>query len=202
MDYHTYYFKRTQAKQNLKQALVSLDRLGNVALRLGVVTVFLCNWLTITQLLVLFHHLVGEKVIPDFFLDEGETYLTSETTSNVDSDRVPDSNTPAGIFNKIKPLLNETVVQQVGATYLFVISGENGGSWLLDLKNSSGSVSEATEDTPTDVTMKMEANNMVDMFQGKLKSTTAFMTGKLSVSGNMGLALKLDKLLSQVRSKL
>ena len=151
---------------------------------------------------MLFLHLVGENVIPDFFLDEAEAYLTSQTTSNVDSDHVPDSNTPAGIFYKIKPLMNETVVQQVGATYLFVISGDNGGCWVLDLKNDSGSVSEATEDTPTDVTMKMEANNMVDMFQGKLKSTTAFMTGKLSISGNMGLALKLEKVLSQVRSKL
>ena len=40
------------------------------------------------------------------------------------------------------------------------------------------------------------------MFSGKLGATTAFMTGKLKISGNMGLAMKLEQLIGKVRSKL
>ena len=32
--------------------------------------------------------------------------------------------------------------------------------------------------------------------------TTAFMTGKLKISGNMGLAMKLEQMIGKVRSKL
>lgn len=112
------------------------------------------------------------------------------------------SATPATVFGKIRPLLNETVTQQIKATYLFVLSGDDPGVWLLDLKNGSGSVGEVSEDTPADVTMTMDSKNMVKMFRGKLSPTTAFMMGQLKISGNMGLAMKLEKLMGQVRSKL
>jgi len=36
------------------------------------------------------------------------------------------------------------------------------------------------------------------MFAGKLSPTTAFMLGKLKIKGNMGLAMKLEKLLKKM----
>jgi len=40
------------------------------------------------------------------------------------------------------------------------------------------------------------------MFKGGLKPTTAFMMGKLKIKGDMPKAMKLEKLLSSLKSKL
>jgi putative sterol carrier protein len=39
------------------------------------------------------------------------------------------------------------------------------------------------------------------MFSGKLKPTTAFMTGKLKIEGNMGKAMSLEKLMGKMQKR-
>ena len=153
------------------------------------------------------HVSTGEKLSPDYFLDEAvdmtmKVTKEEEVKADTGADAPASGDTPATVFSRIRPHLNETVTQQIKATFLFVLSGDNPGAWLLDLKNGSGSVGETAEDTPADVTMKMDSKNMVKMFQGQLNPTTAFMMGQLKISGNMGQAMKLEKLMAQVRSKL
>lgn len=136
--------------------------------------------------------------MPDFFLDEAESLVSDNAQASP-----ADTNTPAGIFTSLRSLASESIVKEIGGTFLFVLKGENGGNWLLNLKSGSGSVEEVpSSDTPADVTMTMEVKHMVDMFRGKLNGTTALMTGKMKMSGNMGLAMKLDRLLGKIRSKL
>jgi putative sterol carrier protein len=50
--------------------------------------------------------------------------------------------------------------------------------------------------------MNMKADDFIKMASGQLKPTTAFMTGKLKIKGDMGAAMKLEKVLSSVKSKL
>ena len=50
--------------------------------------------------------------------------------------------------------------------------------------------------------MKCDSEDLVAMFQGKLSPTMAFMSGKLKITGNMGAAMKLEKLMGQVKVKL
>ncbi|WP_029014259.1 SCP2 sterol-binding domain-containing protein [Niveispirillum irakense] len=49
-------------------------------------------------------------------------------------------------------------------------------------------------DTP-DTTLTISLENLVKLAEGKLAPTLAFMTGKLKVSGNMGVAMKLANML-------
>ncbi|MGH7836449.1 MAG: SCP2 sterol-binding domain-containing protein, partial [Candidatus Binataceae bacterium] len=44
------------------------------------------------------------------------------------------------------------------------------------------------------ITISMAANDYLDMVNGKLNGQMAFMTGKLKIAGDMGLALKLQSL--------
>lgn len=154
------------------------------------------------QSLFLFHSFslsfrIGNKLMPDFFLDEAEKYV--EVPSKLSS---PEDLTPASIFFMIEPLLNERLVHQANATFLFSLSGEHNGHWFLDLKNGSGSIAKATENTKADVAFLIDSKVMVELFQGKLNATSAFMSGKLKVVGDMRLAMKLDVLLAQFRGKL
>lgn len=59
------------------------------------------------------------------------------------------------------------------------------GAIMLD---SSGA---RVGDEEADVTLNADADTFRSIFEGDLNPTSAFMTGKLSVDGDMGLAMKL-----------
>ncbi len=65
----------------------------------------------------------------------------------------------------------------------FVLTGE--GSIMLD-----GSGVRAGDEA-AEVTLTASAEDFQAMFEGDLSPTAAFMTGRLKVDGNMGLAMKL-----------
>jgi putative sterol carrier protein len=69
----------------------------------------------------------------------------------------------------------------------FVIPGE--GAIMLDGQGVRAGDDEA------DVTLTAEADVFRAILDGDINPTTAFMTGKLSVDGNMGLAMKLGAVL-------
>ena len=50
-------------------------------------------------------------------------------------------------------------------------------------------------DDETDVTLTADPDVFRDLMEGNLNPTTAFMTGKLSVDGDMGMAMRLGSLL-------
>lgn len=70
----------------------------------------------------------------------------------------------------------------------FVIPGE--GAIMLDGNGVRAGDSDA------DVTLTADADVFQQILSGDLNPTTAFMTGKLSVDGNMGLAMQLGSVLS------
>lgn len=55
--------------------------------------------------------------------------------------------------------------------------------------------SASREDQDTDCTIKITQDNLVKLLTGKLNPMTGVMMGKLKVSGDMGVAMKLGKLL-------
>lgn len=75
------------------------------------------------------------------------------------------------------------------------------GSIYLDLKNSPGStgVGSPPEGLKPDVTMVLSKDDFVKMFAGQLNATQAFMSGKLRIKGDLGMAMKLDKLMKTTR---
>jgi len=82
----------------------------------------------------------------------------------------------------------------VGAVYKFVVTGDNGGTWVINLKDSVG-VTEG--DASADCTITVGSQDIVDVVSGKLSPQMAFMSGKLKIAGNMGLAMKLGQVLGQ-----
>jgi putative sterol carrier protein len=70
------------------------------------------------------------------------------------------------------------------------LTGPNGGNWVLSLKNKILKVSEGTDPSPT-LTLTIADTDFMDLVNGKLKSTQAFFGGKIHLSGDLVLALKL-----------
>ncbi|KAH8361779.1 hypothetical protein KR200_009919 [Drosophila serrata] len=106
------------------------------------------------------------------------------------------------LFKKIESLLSPEIVSKTQAVYQFNISGAEQGTWFLDLKNGSGSCGSGNPSAAPDATLTMNSNNFFDMFSGKLKAAPAYMSGKLKISGDFQKALKLEKLMKALKSKL
>jgi len=83
-----------------------------------------------------------------------------------------------------------------------LIIGADKGQWYLDLKNGSGSCGEGAAPNGADCEMSLDSEDFAKMFKGELKAVSAFMGGKLKIKGDMGLAMKLEKLMNQMNSKL
>jgi len=78
----------------------------------------------------------------------------------------------------------------LNATYLFDINGA--GKWLVRVENGRPSVSEG--DGTAETTISASEETFLRIVNGEQNATTAFMTGKLRVKGDMGNAMKLQQL--------
>lgn len=54
----------------------------------------------------------------------------------------------------------------------------------------------SADDAPADCTMRASSETFRGMLDGSVNPTSAFMTGRLKVEGDMGLAMKLGSILS------
>lgn len=85
------------------------------------------------------------------------------------------------------------VCAAVNAVVVFQLAGDGGGAWTVDC-TKAGAITEGAVENPK-VTLSMAAADFIEMMDGKLNAQKAFLTGKLKVKGDMGVALKLGQLL-------
>ena len=67
------------------------------------------------------------------------------------------------------------------------------GALFIDGRTTPPTISR--EGVSPDTTLTISPENLVKLAEGQLAPTLAFMTGKLKVSGSMGIALKLANML-------
>ena len=82
----------------------------------------------------------------------------------------------------------------LNATYLFNISGENGGKWILEINNGKCELKDGNSINNPSVTIEISDKDWLELHSGTLNSQMAFMMGKLRVSGDMSLAMKLQSM--------
>ena len=79
------------------------------------------------------------------------------------------------------------------ATIQYDVSGEGGGTWNAVIKDGTCIVQKGAATSPN-LTLQMAAQDWLDMLSGKQSGQMLFMSGKLKVKGDMGLAMKLGSL--------
>ena len=99
--------------------------------------------------------------------------------------------TPKEFFDNVLPSkFNPEKAKDFEAVTQVDLSGTNGGSWIITVKDQKLQTQEGKATSP-DITLKMADKDFVDLVNGKLSAVTAFMNGKLGFKGNMSKGLKL-----------
>jgi putative sterol carrier protein len=97
---------------------------------------------------------------------------------------------PREFFESLESRVDSTKAAGLTASYRFEIDGA--GTWLVDVDDGKVSVSENGGDAET--TISASADTFMKIASGEQNPTSAYMSGKLKVKGDMGQAMKLQKL--------
>jgi putative sterol carrier protein len=81
-------------------------------------------------------------------------------------------------------------IEGMNNTYVFDIEGA--GVWTVAVAEGAISVSEGASDA--DCTFSASEETFEKIASGEQNATTAYMTGKLKIKGDMGAAMKLQKI--------
>jgi putative sterol carrier protein len=93
-------------------------------------------------------------------------------------------------FDTLESRVDPDKTAGMSNSYLFDIEGA--GKWKVDVQDGNVSVTENAEEA--DVTITTSEETFQKITSGEQNATSAYMTGKLKVKGDMGAAMKLQKL--------
>jgi putative sterol carrier protein len=79
-----------------------------------------------------------------------------------------------------------------GMNNIYVFDIEGAGAWTVAIADGTIDVREGAEDA--DCIFSATSENFEKIIAGEQNPTTAYMTGKLKIKGDMGAAMKLQKL--------
>lgn len=101
------------------------------------------------------------------------------------------------VFQMIDAALKSNPAATEGAegVYQFDLSGEGGGTFQIII-DEEGPRAVAGTEKDADCTLVMDTEDFRQMIAGALNATEAFMSGRLTIQGDLGMALKLQNLLS------
>ncbi|CAI2347258.1 unnamed protein product [Caenorhabditis sp. 36 PRJEB53466] len=143
----------------------------------------------------------GAPLMPDFFIPSGtydHKFAFGGGKKKESHERGVIEEEIKQVFKATKKLLNGEIVKKTGFIYEFLLKDPKTKaerSITLDLKNGDGSlVDKKTTESP-DVKFTLAPEDFAPLFTGKLRPTTALMTKKLKISGDMPGAMKLESLL-------
>jgi NAD(P)-dependent dehydrogenase (short-subunit alcohol dehydrogenase family) len=156
----------------------------------------------------------GAPLIPDFFVDDyeekygaiDEAAILGQAKKTVVG-MTEETKTIAGIDGVFQAMAGtiatdgDALCSRINATYQFDMK-DTKSSYYMNLLDAPGSCGELDADMESPTTkFIMKEKDFVKMFKGKLKPTTAFMTGKMKIKGDMQKAMALEKLMAKMNKK-
>lgn len=101
--------------------------------------------------------------------------------------------TVAETFEAMKSIFNPAAAKGVNKTFQWDITGEQAGKWAVKIADQSCEVIPGGVERP-DMTLMLSDLDWLAIAEGKLDPMKAFMSGKVKVSGDMMLAMKMNQI--------
>jgi putative sterol carrier protein len=96
-------------------------------------------------------------------------------------------------FELLPSRLDSDAAEGLNAVYQFDLSGAEGGQYILTIQEGVCQVSEGVHADPH-VVFSMAGEDCIRILRGQLNGPAAAMSGRLKISGDIGLAMQLRAL--------
>lgn len=106
---------------------------------------------------------------------------------------MPSVQTVDQVFEEMEQSFRSDEAQGLDSTIQFHITGEDGGDWYVHVEWENCEITRGKTPEP-DTTVSMSSGDWLALASGRLNPETAYMTGKLKVEGDLGLATKIQPL--------
>ena len=103
------------------------------------------------------------------------------------------SSTPQDVFDGMRQSFRADKAKGLNVRYQFNLSGPNGGDWFIDVSDGKFKMARGRIENPN-VTYITSDKDWVALSNGDLGGPWAFMTGRLKIRGDRGLAKKLGEI--------
>ena len=97
------------------------------------------------------------------------------------------------IFSGMPGVFNRDAAAGLDAVFQYNIEGADGGDWYVVIKDQTCTISTGVHANPS-VTLRLADKDWIAMCNGELDGMSAFMSGKLKVTGNIMLAQRIASL--------
>jgi putative sterol carrier protein len=89
--------------------------------------------------------------------------------------------------------LDPATAKGVNAIIQLNATGDGGGQYSMSIADGKMDVTEGVAEKPT-VQINVAAKDWIDIINGQLDPTKAFMTGKLRIAGDLGLMMRFQRM--------
>jgi len=96
-------------------------------------------------------------------------------------------------FRALPRALDQVAAEDLEAIFQFDLSGPQGGQYVLTIQSGTCSVKEGSHADPH-VTLSMAGEDCLKVLNGQLSGPAIVMSGRLRISGDVGLAMQLKSL--------
>ena len=93
------------------------------------------------------------------------------------------------VYNHEKAFI-PSAAEGVNAVIQYKLTGEEGGNYIITIKDGKCMVSEGLAENPN-TTLTADGRDFADVLLGKANGMQYFMMGKLKLAGDLNLAMKL-----------
>ena len=94
--------------------------------------------------------------------------------------------------------LDSAAAEDLDAVYQFDLSGPQGGQYILTIREGVCQVTEGMHTDPH-VILSMTGEDCIKVLKGQVSGTAVAMSGRLKISGDIGLAMQLKTLFPTVK---
>lgn len=101
------------------------------------------------------------------------------------------------VFDSLPSKLDKDAAEDLDAVYQFDLRGNQGGQYHLLVQNGTCVVRDGTHADPH-VTLSMTGEDCIGVLNGQFSGMTMAMSGRLQVTGDIGLAMQLKSLFPNV----